>query len=104
MSLGIEGISAKNTGKEVVFTVKENGEEKEYKFEKGLIAVGMTGNINGIGLESIGVKTDRGLFPLMITTKHLFQVFMLLEMSLELLYWHTQLLMRVLLQLSILQA
>ena len=60
MSLGIEGISAKNTGKEVVFTVKEKGEEKEYKFEKGLIAVGMTGNINGIGLESIGVKTDRG--------------------------------------------
>ena len=60
MSLGIEGISAKNTGNEVVFQVKENGEEKEYKFDKGLIAVGMVGNINGIGLEKIGVKADRG--------------------------------------------
>jgi dihydrolipoamide dehydrogenase len=26
----------------------------------GLIAVGMTGNIDGIGLENVGIKTDRG--------------------------------------------
>jgi len=60
MSLGIEKISAANKGDHVEFSVVENGEEKTYSFEKGLIAVGMTGNINGIGLEDVGVATDRG--------------------------------------------
>ena len=60
MSLGIEGITAKNNGKEVIFSVKEKGQSKEFRFEKGLIAVGMTGNISGIGLEQVGVKTEKG--------------------------------------------
>jgi dihydrolipoamide dehydrogenase len=60
MNLGVEKISAKNNGKDVTFTVVEAGKTSEYKFEMGLIAVGMTGNIEGIGLETIGVKTDRG--------------------------------------------
>ena len=60
MSLGIEGITAKNTGKEVVFSVKEKGQSKELSLKKALIAVGMTGNINGIGLEQVGVKTEKG--------------------------------------------
>ena len=60
MSLGIEKISADNKGDHVEFSVVENGEQKTYSFEKGLIAVGMTGNINGIGLEEVGVATDRG--------------------------------------------
>jgi dihydrolipoamide dehydrogenase len=60
LHLGIEGISAKNNGKDVTFTVTSGGKKEEHKFEMGLIAVGMTGIIDGLGLEKIGVKTDRG--------------------------------------------
>ncbi|MDD0851540.1 dihydrolipoyl dehydrogenase [Halobacteriovorax sp. GB3] len=60
MSLGVEKVSAKNNGNDVTITAIENGKTVDYKFEMGLIAVGMTGNIDGIGLEAAGVKTDRG--------------------------------------------
>lgn len=60
MSLGIEGVTAKNNGKDVTFTVKEGGKTVEHKFEMGLIAVGMTGNVEGIGLEKAGVQVDKG--------------------------------------------
>jgi dihydrolipoamide dehydrogenase len=60
MSLGVEKVSAKNNGNDVTITAVEKGKTVEYKFEKGLIAVGMTGNIDGIGLENVGIKTDRG--------------------------------------------
>lgn len=60
MSLGIEKVSAKNNGKDVSIFVTEGGKQTEHKFEMGLIAVGMTGNIDGIGLESVGIKTERG--------------------------------------------
>jgi dihydrolipoamide dehydrogenase len=60
MSLGIEGITAKNNGNDVTFTVKEGGKSVEHKFEMGLIAVGMTGNIEGLGLEKAGVQTEKG--------------------------------------------
>jgi dihydrolipoamide dehydrogenase len=60
MSLGIEGVRAVNNGKDVSIFSKEGGKEVEYKFEMGLIAVGMTGNIDNIGLEAVGIKTDRG--------------------------------------------
>lgn len=60
MNLGIEGVRAVNNGKDVSIFSKEGGKEVEYKFEMGLIAVGMTGNIDNIGLEAVGIKTDRG--------------------------------------------
>ncbi len=60
MNLGIEGVRAVNNGKDVSIFAKEGGKEVEYKFEMGLIAVGMTGNIDNIGLEAVGIKTDRG--------------------------------------------
>jgi dihydrolipoamide dehydrogenase len=60
MSLGIEKVSAKNNGKNVTISVTQNGKEEELKFEMGLIAVGMTGTVGGIGLENVGIKTDRG--------------------------------------------
>jgi dihydrolipoamide dehydrogenase len=60
MSLGIEGVRAVNNGKDVSIFAKENGKEVEHKFEMGLIAVGMTGNIDQIGLEAVGIKTERG--------------------------------------------
>lgn len=60
MSLGIEGVTAKNNGKDVTFTVTEKGKKVEHKFEMGLIAVGMTGNVEGFGLEKAGVQVERG--------------------------------------------
>lgn len=60
MSLGIEKVSAKNNGKDVSIFETVAGKTTEHKFEMGLIAVGMTGNVDGIGLENVGIKTDRG--------------------------------------------
>jgi dihydrolipoamide dehydrogenase len=60
MSLGIEGVTAKNNGKDVTFTVKENGKTVEHTFEMGLIAVGMVGNVEGFGLEKAGVQVEKG--------------------------------------------
>lgn len=60
MSLGVEKISAQNNGNNVTFTVQEAGQTKKYDFEMGLIAVGMTGNIENIGLEKLGIETDKG--------------------------------------------
>ncbi len=60
MNLGIEGVRAVNNGKDVSIFSKEQGKEVEYKFEMGLIAVGMTGNIDNIGLDAVGIKTERG--------------------------------------------
>jgi dihydrolipoamide dehydrogenase len=60
LSLGIEGVTAKNNGNDVTFTVKEGGKSVEYKFEMGLIAVGMTGNVEGFGLEKAGVQVEKG--------------------------------------------
>jgi dihydrolipoamide dehydrogenase len=60
MSLGIEKVRAVNNGNDVSIFSTEGGKEIEYKFEMGLIAVGMTGNIDNIGLENAGIKTERG--------------------------------------------
>lgn len=60
MSLGVEKVSAKNNGKDITITAVEKGKSVEYKFEMGLIAVGMTGVLEGYGLEKAGVKTERG--------------------------------------------
>ena len=57
MSLGVKGIKAKSNSKGVTFSVEG---DKDYKFDMGLIAVGMVGNVDGIGLDKVGVKTDRG--------------------------------------------
>lgn len=60
MSLGVESVSAKNNGKDITITAVEKGKKVDYKFEMGLIAVGMTGILEGYGLEKIGVKTEKG--------------------------------------------
>lgn len=60
MSLGVEKVSAKNNGPDVTISATIKGKEEKLKFDKCLIAVGMTGNIDGFGFEKIGVKTDRG--------------------------------------------
>src|SRR3989339_755376 len=48
--------SAVVKGKSVVVTIEKNGEKKELKAEKVLNAIGVTGNVEGIGLETIGVE------------------------------------------------
>lgn len=48
--------SAVVKGKSVVVTIEKNGEKKELKAEKVLNAIGVTGNVEGIGLEEIGVE------------------------------------------------
>jgi dihydrolipoamide dehydrogenase len=60
LSLGVEKVSAKDNGKDVTITCVNKGKEETYTFEKGLIAVGMTGNVDSIGLDKIGVKVERG--------------------------------------------
>lgn len=60
MSLGVEKVTAKNNGNDVTISAVEGGKPVEYKFDMGLIAVGMTGNIQNIGLEALGIDTDRG--------------------------------------------
>ncbi|MBP9674152.1 MAG: dihydrolipoyl dehydrogenase [Bacteriovoracaceae bacterium] len=60
MSLGIEKVRAQNNGDDVSIFVTEAGKEIEHKFEMGLIAVGMTGSIQNIGLEKVGVQTEKG--------------------------------------------
>lgn len=69
LSLGVEKVSAKNNGKDVTITSVEKGKTIEHKFEMGLIAVGMTGVLDGYGLDKIGVKTDRGF----ISTNSMYQ-------------------------------
>jgi len=68
-SLGIKGVQVKDDGKNAVFSVEEKSGKKEYKFDLALIAVGMTGSFDGLGLEKIGVKSDRGF----ITTNEMGQ-------------------------------
>lgn len=43
-------------GDKVHLTLIQNGEKKELKFDKVLNAIGVTGNVEGIGLENIGVE------------------------------------------------
>ncbi len=59
-SLGIDKVSAKNNGDSVTITVENDGATSEHTFDKCLIAVGMTGNIDGIGLENVGVEIEQG--------------------------------------------
>ena len=60
MSLGVEKVEAKNNGKDVTITAVVKGKKQDFKFDKALIAVGMVGNIDGFGVDKLGVKTDRG--------------------------------------------
>ncbi len=60
MHLGVEKVCAKDNGKDVTITASINGKAQDFKFDMGLIAVGMVGNLDGYGLDKIGVKTDRG--------------------------------------------
>lgn len=59
-SLGIDKVTASVKGDKAVLTVTNKGEASELEFDKVLIAVGMTGNLEGYGLETLGIETERG--------------------------------------------
>lgn len=57
---GAQVLSAENQKKSVKVKIKIGEEVKEITADKVLSAIGVTGNIENIGLEEIGVKTERG--------------------------------------------
>lgn len=52
--------SAKTKGKGVEVTVEKDGKTEVLKAEMALNAIGIQANIEGIGLENIGVQTEKG--------------------------------------------
>ncbi len=44
----------------VTATMRSNGQESQGEFDRVIVAVGITGNIENLGLEALGVTTDRG--------------------------------------------
>ncbi|MBT3235774.1 MAG: dihydrolipoyl dehydrogenase [Bdellovibrionales bacterium] len=60
-SLGVKEVRATNHGEQVTISCQNSsGVAEEFSFDQGLIAVGMSGNIENLGLESVGVTTERG--------------------------------------------
>lgn len=57
MHLGVEKVAAQDTGKGVEVSFTQSGKKQKSNFDLALIAVGMTGSFQGIGLEKAGVKT-----------------------------------------------
>lgn len=50
----------KSSGNEVLVTIEFNGEVQEISAELALMAIGVQGNIEGIGLEETGIEVNRG--------------------------------------------
>ncbi|MCH8489842.1 MAG: FAD-dependent oxidoreductase, partial [Oceanicaulis sp.] len=58
-SAGVEGLKPSASG--VSATVKmKNGETETLKVDKVILAIGITGNVEGLGLEELGVTIERG--------------------------------------------
>ncbi|MFA3783172.1 dihydrolipoyl dehydrogenase [Melioribacteraceae bacterium 4301-Me] len=53
-------ISAKIENKYVKVTIEKDGKQLELKAEKVLSAVGVTGNVEGFGLEELGIEINKG--------------------------------------------
>lgn len=60
MSLGLESVAVKATNLGVKVEYTQEGKKLSLDFEKCLIAVGMTGNIDDIGLDKAGIQIERG--------------------------------------------
>ncbi|WMS41071.1 dihydrolipoyl dehydrogenase [Acuticoccus sp. MNP-M23] len=48
-------------GKTLKATIEAGGKKEVREFDRVISAVGVVGNIDGLGLEKVGVKTDRGI-------------------------------------------
>src|SRR5262245_2219000 len=60
---GAKVASLRKSGDAVTATIEAKGAKQEITTEKVISAVGVTGNTEDLGLEAIGVKTDRGVIP-----------------------------------------
>ncbi len=60
LSLGLEKVSTKNNGDDISVFFKDKNQSEELKFDMALIAVGMIGNLEGYGLEKVGIETQKG--------------------------------------------
>jgi dihydrolipoamide dehydrogenase len=58
---GAKVTSAKPTANGVLITYERNGKTETIEAEKALNAIGVQANIEGIGLETVGVQTERGV-------------------------------------------
>jgi dihydrolipoamide dehydrogenase len=57
-STKVESVKKKDTGVEVTFS--KNGKKETMKADKALIAIGIQGNVEKLGLEELGVKVEKG--------------------------------------------
>jgi dihydrolipoamide dehydrogenase len=57
---GAKVSSLQREGDEVVCRIEGDGAAREVRADVALVAIGVTGNIEDIGLEAAGVETDRG--------------------------------------------
>ncbi|MCA8946567.1 MAG: FAD-dependent oxidoreductase, partial [Planctomycetes bacterium] len=55
--------SVVNKGKHVEVTYEAKGAKETVKADYCLVAVGITGNVEDIGLDKVGVKVERGFIP-----------------------------------------
>jgi dihydrolipoamide dehydrogenase len=53
----INGLKAGKSG--VTADLELKGKAKAEKFDKAILAIGVTGNVEGLGLETLGIKTER---------------------------------------------
>lgn len=58
----VEKVETDGTG--VMLTVSQNGQTETLKAEKALISIGVAPNSENMGLESVGVKTERGFIQI----------------------------------------
>ncbi len=58
--LGTRVVKAEVKDGEVAVKIEKNGQEETLIADKALSAIGVTGNIEGFGLEALGVKTEKG--------------------------------------------
>lgn len=58
---GAKVTSAKSTANGATITYEKNGKVETIQAEKALNAIGIQANIEGIGLETVGVQVERGL-------------------------------------------
>jgi dihydrolipoamide dehydrogenase len=55
----VEGLKAGNNSVEATITLKDGKSEKQ-TFDRVILAVGITGNVENLGLEELGVKVEKG--------------------------------------------
>jgi dihydrolipoamide dehydrogenase len=60
-SARVESIKKTKSGVEITFS--KDGKEEKVTADKALIAIGIQGNVEDLGLESIGVTVERGFIP-----------------------------------------